>query len=300
MDKQQRRKELSTFLKQRRDRISPEAVGLPKGTRRRTLGLRREEVAQLAGVGTTWYTWLEQGRDIRVSAQVLDSIARVLQLSHVERTYLFELVRDEPPPHQGESTTQVSSTLQLVLDNQRFCPAYVLGWRWDILAWNRLACQILIDLENLPAPERNIIWLMYTNDEFRARQPNWQMACQETLSHFRASCASYIGNPELTDLIEQLKGKSSEFREHWNHLDVSEKRDSFKEFNHPILGQLKFEMIMLQLNEPLGAKLVLFVPISDSSTKQKINSVSEIERSLLQRKQIAAPPITEHTFGSEH
>jgi transcriptional regulator with XRE-family HTH domain len=286
MDMQQRRKELSAFLKQRRDRIPPEAVGLPKGTRRRTPGLRREEVAQLAGVGATWYTWLEQGRDIRVSAQVLDSIARVLQLSHVERTYLFELVRDEPPPHQGESTTQVSSTLQFVLDNQRFCPAYVLGWRWDILDWNKLACRILIDLENLTAPERNIIWLMYMNDEFRVRQSNWQVACQETLAHFRASCASYIGSPEFTDLIEQLKGKSPEFREHWHHLDVSEKRNSFKEFNHPILGQLKFEMLMLHLNELPSTKLVLFAPTPDSSTKQKIDSVSEIERSLLQQKQI--------------
>ena len=271
MNTQQRRKELSAFLKQRRDRITPEAVGLPKGTRRRIPGLRREEVAQLAGVGATWYTWLEQGRDIRVSAQVLDSIARVLQLSIVERTYLFELVRDEPPPLQMESKTQVSSTLQFVLDNQRFCPAYILGWRWDVLAWNQLASLVLIDLENLSAPERNIIWLMYVNDEFRARQPNWQIACQETLAHFRANCAPYIGNPEFTDLIERLKGKSPEFKEHWNHLDVSEKRNSFKEFNHPILGQLKFEMMMLQMNEPLGAKLVLFIPAPDSSTKQKID-----------------------------
>jgi transcriptional regulator with XRE-family HTH domain len=277
MDTQQRRKELSAFLKQRRDRISPEAVGLPKGTRRRTPGLRREEVAQLAGVGATWYTWLEQGRDIRVSAQVLDSIARVLQLSHVERAYLFELVRDEPPPHQAEFTTQVSSTLQLVLDNQHFCPAFVLGWRWDILAWNQLACRILIDLEKLPVSERNIIWLMYINDEFRARQTNWHVACQETLAHFRASCASHIGNPELTDLIEQLKGKSPEFKKHWHHLDVAEKRHSFKEFNHPILGQLRFEMMMLQLNEPPSAKLVLFVPAPDSSITQKIDSITKIE-----------------------
>jgi MmyB-like transcription regulator ligand binding domain len=109
------------------------------------------------------------------------------------------------------------------------------------------------------------------NDEFRSRQSNWHVACQETLAHFRASCASYIGNPELTDLIEQLKGKCPEFREHWHHLDISEKHNSFKEFNHPIWGQLKFEMIMLQLNKPPGAKLVLFVPTPDSSTKQRID-----------------------------
>jgi transcriptional regulator with XRE-family HTH domain len=273
MNTQARRKELSTFLKQHRDRITPEAIGLPQGTRRRAPGLRREEVAQLAGVGVTWYTWLEQGRDIRVSAQVLDSIARVLRLNGVERTYLFELVRDELPPLQVESTTQVNPTLQLVLDNQRFCPAYVMGWRWDVLAWNQLACLVLIDFEKLPAPERNIIWLMFMNDGFRSRQANWEIVCQETLAHFRASCAPYIGTPEFTDLIERLKAESPEFKGNWNHLSVSEKRDSFKEFNHPILGQLKFEMIMLQMNDPTNTRLVLFVPAPDSSTKQKLDQL---------------------------
>jgi transcriptional regulator with XRE-family HTH domain len=274
MDTKERRKELSLFLKQRRDRIIPESVGLPKGTRRRSPGLRREEVAQLAGVGTTWYTWLEQGRDIRVSTQVLDSIARVLHLSSVERTYLFELVRDELPPPQAEYATQISPTLQFVVDNQRFCPAYIMGWRWDVLAWNQLACLVLIDFEKLPVQERNIIWLLYMNDEFRARQLNWKAACQETLGHFRASCAAYIGNPEFTDLIERLKGKNPEFQEDWNHLDVSEKYNSFKEFRHPSLGQLKFEIVMLQVNEPLNTKLVLFVPTPDSSTKQKLDQCS--------------------------
>ncbi|MBW4474289.1 MAG: helix-turn-helix transcriptional regulator [Stenomitos rutilans HA7619-LM2] len=278
MDTQERRQELSSFLKQRRDRITPEAVGLPSRTRRRTPGLRREEVAQLAGVGATWYTWLEQGRDIRVSAQVLDSVARVLQLNEVERTYLFELVRDELPPIQGEDAAQVSPTLQLVLDNQQCCPAYVMGWRWDVLAWNHLACLTLIDFETLPEHERNILWLMYLNDEFRSRQPNWQRACQETLAHFRASCAPYIGNPEFTNLIERLKDKSPQFKEHWQQLDVSQKRDSFKEFNHPSLGQLKFEMVMLQVNAFPGIQLVLFVPVADA-TRQKLKQLEAKGRS---------------------
>lgn len=273
MDTQARRKELSTFLKQRRDRITPEAVGLPKGFRRRTPGLRREEVAQLAGVGATWYTWLEQGRDIRVSTQVLDSIARVLQLSHIERTYLFELVRQEPPPTQIQSTIQISSTLQFLLDSQRLCPAYLMGWRWDVLAWNQLACSVLVDFESLPAQEHNILWLLFMNDEFRSKQPDWTVVCQETLAHFRASCASYIGNSELTHLVERLQALSSEFREFWNHLDVLEKRSSFKEFKHPTVGQLQFEMVMLQVNDPPDAKLVVFVPVADSLTRQKLEQL---------------------------
>lgn len=217
---------------------------------------------------------------------MLDRIARVLQLSNVERTYLFELVRDELPPLQVESVTQISPTLQLVLDNQRFCPAYIIGWRWDILAWNQLACLTLIDFEELPVHERNIIWLMFMNDEFQARQPNWKVVCQETLAHFRASCALYIGNLEFTNLIDLLKSKSPEFKEYWNHLAVSEKRNSFKEFNHPILGQLKFEMMMLQMSDPPSTKLVLFVPVTVST--QKLEQLL-IKRSPSQQPQMTVP-----------
>lgn len=279
MTLQERRKELSTFLKQHRDRITPETVGLPKGTRRRTLGLRREEVAQLAAVGTTWYTWLEQGRDIRVSPQVLNSIARVLQMSSVERTYLFELVRQEQPPDQVQSTTQVSPTLKFILDNQGSCPAYIMGWRWDVLAWNQSARSVLVDFEKLPAHERNILWLMFMNDEFRARQPDWNTVCQDTLAHFRASCASYLANSEFIELIEQLKAISPEFQEQWYHLDVLEKQNSVKEFIHPIVGQLKFEMLMLQVSDPPGAKLVLFAPTLDFSTLQKLHQLEIIVQS---------------------
>lgn len=273
MDTQARRKELSTFLKQRRDRIPPEAVGLPKGTRRRTPGLRREEVAQLAGVGVTWYTWLEQGRDISVSTQVLDSIARVLQLSQVERTYLFKLVRQELPSVHVQSATQISPTIQLILDSQSLCPAYFINWRWDVLAWNQLACLVLIDFETLPAHDRNILWLVFTNEEFRSKQANQPVVCQETVAHFRASCASYIGNSELTHLIERLHAVSSEFRDYWKHFNVLEKRSSFKEFNHPTLGRLKFEMVVLQMSDPPDTKLVMLVPLVDTLTRQKLEQL---------------------------
>jgi transcriptional regulator with XRE-family HTH domain len=278
MTKPQRREELSAFLKQHRDRIAPETVGLTLGARRRTPGLRREEVAQLAGVGVTWYTWLEQGRDIRVSAQVLDSIARVLQLSSAERTYLFALVRNEPAPSVAEFTAPISPALQLVLDNQRFCPAYILGWKWDILAWNQLASLVVVDFESLPVSERNILWLLYMNDQFRARQPNLEMVCRETLAHFRASCSPYITRSEFTDWIDLLTGASPEFKEHWNHLDVLEKRNSLKEFDHPVLGRLYFEMVMMMTDLP-GTKLVLFVPIPGSLTQQKLCPSEIIERS---------------------
>lgn len=274
MNNQKRRQELSLFLKQRRGRITPEAVGLPRGSRRRTPGLRREEVAQLAGVGVTWYTWLEQGRDISVSAQVIKSIARVLRLSAVERTYLFELVRQTLPLVQTESATRIDSSLQFVLDNQSFCPAYIMGWRWDILAWNQTACMILMDFNELPLDERNILWLMFMNNQFRAKLPNWNVVCQKTIAHFRATCSSYVDNPEFTDLIERLKSNSPEFKKYWDKCDVLHKHNSLKEFNHPVLGQLKFVMTMFELYDPLNAKLILFVPDPNSSTKQKLKKYS--------------------------
>ena len=273
IDKQKRRQELSLFLKQRRGRISPEAVGLPKGSRRRTPGLRREEIAQLAGVGLTWYTWLEQGREINVSAQTLDSIARTLRLSEPERNYLFELTSPELHLTQIPSTTKIDPALQFVLDNQNYCPAYLINWRWDVLAWNQLACSVLIDFARLPVEELNILWLMFTNSKFRARLPNWETVCQQTIAHFRASCASYVGNPKYTELIERLTSSSFTFQQQWNRCDILRKHNSLKEFDHPLLGQLKFIMTMFQLNDPPSTKLVLFIPDPDSTTKQKLKKI---------------------------
>ena len=270
MDNRKRRQELSLFLKQRRSRISPEAVGLPKGSRRRTPGLRREEIAQLAGVGLTWYTWLEQGRDISVSAQTLSSIAQTLRLSNLERSYLFELASRESSSSQVPSKTKIDPALQYVLDNQNYCPAYIMDWRWDVLAWNQLACFVLIDFNRLPIGEQNILWLMFMNSKFIARLPNCEAICQQTIAHFRASCSSYVGNPEYTELIARLTSSSPKFKQQWNRCDVLQKYNSLKEFNHPVLGQLKFIMTMFQLNDPPSTKLVLFIPDPDSSTEQKL------------------------------
>jgi transcriptional regulator with XRE-family HTH domain len=256
----QHRQVLSAFLRDRRDRMTPEMVGLPKGGRRRTPGLRREEVAQLAGVGATWYTWLEQGRDIRVSAQVLESIARVLRLSEAERAYLFELARQEEPTVQTQVTTTISSTLQWVLDQQRECPAYILGWRWDVLAWNEMACKLLIDFSALQPCDRNILRLLFTDTELRRKQANWEQVRQETLAHFRSSCAPYLRNAAFTELIEQLITVSPEFRIHWQQLKVATKRSSLKTLNHPFFGQLTFEMLLFQITDILGATMVLLVP----------------------------------------
>src|SRR5437588_5494648 len=150
-----RRGELAAFLRSRRERIKPEDVGLPPGGRRRTPGLRREEVAQLAGVGATWYTWLEQGRDVRASFDVLEAISRALGLTPAERTHLIRLGRGEEAPPCKPPPERVSPTVRRLIENLGPSPAYVIGRRWDYLAWNRAACAVFGDFSSVPRAARH-------------------------------------------------------------------------------------------------------------------------------------------------
>src|SRR4051794_32834901 len=156
-----RRQELADFLRQRRAAIGPEEVGLPAGGRRRTPGLRREEVAQLAGVGTTWYTWLEQARDVRASLEVLEALSRALRLTPAERTHLILLGRGEEPPPVKTPAERVAPTLRRLIENLGANPAFILGRRWDYLAWNDAATMLLGDLGTLPPGTRNHVWLTF-------------------------------------------------------------------------------------------------------------------------------------------
>src|SRR5919201_3772884 len=156
---ERRREELADFLRRKRAGIKPEDVGLPNGGRRRTPGLRREEVALLAGVGTTWYTWLEQGRDVRASLDVLEALARALRLTPAERTHLILLGRGEEAPPCRPPSERVSPTLRRLIENLGPNPAFVLGRRWDYLAWNKAACAVFGDLGKVPRSQRNHLWL---------------------------------------------------------------------------------------------------------------------------------------------
>ncbi len=174
MQHDNRRQTLAEFLQSRRARLRPTDVGLASVGRRRTPGLRREEVAQLAGVGLTWYTWLEQGREISVSEQVVESIAHALQLDQYETRYLFTLAQPQAwHEPRVEPVEVVSSAMQALLDNQGVFPAFILGRRWDILAWNPSASLLLGGLEAMPAVERNHVWLMFANPGIRQCLVNW-------------------------------------------------------------------------------------------------------------------------------
>src|ERR687887_779113 len=204
-----RRDELTDFLRDRRARVTPESAGLDANGRRRTPGLRREEVAQLAGVGLSWYTWLEQGRDIKPSAQVLDALARVLRLDGAERAHLFHLARVELPLPGEDYPREAPTELAAIVDELVPNPAYLIGPRADVLAWNRAAAAMLGEPVAAPDGRPNLLWWLFTSD---GGGEQWRATGRAALARFRAEHARRLGDPDFAALLEALEAASPEFR----------------------------------------------------------------------------------------
>lgn len=263
MQKSDQREALADFLRKRRASLSPTEVGLPAGLRRRTPGLRREEVAQLANIGISWYVWLEQGREVHPSAQVLECLAQALRLTPNERRHLFLLAGQPLPPPLSPAEENVGPALQQLLDDLNPSPAYILGRRYDYLAWNRAAdalfaiSDILADTSSPHA--RNMLWRLFTSPTTRAR-PNWEMVARATLAEFRTASARYPGDPWFEELIEELKQVSPEFRRWWPHHDVRSALDGHKVIEHPALGSLEFEHCTLQVLTNPDIRIMVYTP----------------------------------------
>lgn len=272
---ERRRAELADFLRRRRASITPEDVGLPNGGRRRTPGLRREEVAQLAGVGATWYTWLEQGRDVRASLEVLEAISRALRLTPAERTHLVLLGRGEDPPPCQSPAERVSGTLKRLIENLGANPAYVLGRRWDYLAWNRATCALLGDLGSLPRASRNHVWLNFMDPARRELFPDWQRGSRLLVAKFRADSARHLGDPAFEQLIQALRNSSPEFCREWKRHEVARAGEGRKEIDHPVAGRLVFEHAVFNPAEAPDQRLVLYSPVADSDTPAKLAELME-------------------------
>jgi transcriptional regulator with XRE-family HTH domain len=202
-----RRAELADFLRRRRASIQPEDVGLPSGGRRRTPGLRREEVASLAGVGTTWYTWLEQGRDVRASLDVFEAIAKALRLTPAERTHLILLGRGEEAPACKPPAERVSPTLRRLVENLGPNPAMVLGRRWDYLAWNRAACVVFGDIGAIPKAARNHLWQLFMDPGRRELFAEWEQSSRRPLLRGTDPSAQ-AGEPRLLQGVEAPRGRA--------------------------------------------------------------------------------------------
>ena len=264
-----RRAELAEFLRSRRERLTPEQAGVIYTGRRRTPGLRREEVAQLGGLSTTWYTWLEQGRDIKVSDQVLDSLSRTLQLDHDERNHLF-LLAGAPDPTTTTECDAVTPRMRAVLAKLDPYPACVQGGKYDLLAYNTALRLLLTDLDYVPRDQRNCVWLAFTNPAWREIIVNWEATAARMVANLRAAMADHVGDPLWRNLVSRLRAVSPEFADLWDRHTVAQVEDSgVRTIRNPIVGELHFEVSNTWLAPRSGHRLQVFTP-ADSETERRL------------------------------
>jgi len=250
---------LGGFLRDRRARLSPQPGGLG---RRRTPGLRREEVAARAGVSVTWYTWLEQGRGGAPSDEVLERLAGALELDATGREVLFLLAQQRPPPLKPTATPQVAPALRRVLDALPTSPAIVKTPTWDIVAWNAAAVAVLGDYAALPVRERNLLRLLFANPAMRARLPDWEGNARFALADFRVEVARAGGRPEAVALAAELQATSADFRRLWAENDVSSHGVGMKRLEHPLAGPLTLEYSTFAVDGADGLSMIVFTPAS--------------------------------------
>jgi transcriptional regulator with XRE-family HTH domain len=268
---------LSVFLKTKRARIHPHMVGLPHGSRRRTPGLRREEVAQLAGVSTTWYTWLEQGRDIKVSPSVLDAIAAALQLNTDERKYLYDLALEagfHSPPAPAEQAV-ISPSLQKIVQELRYCPAIISDRRCHIVGWNAAAAHVFMDFAELPHEQRNMIELLFTKKEFKSLAVNWEHFVKGFLAIFRAYYGQFVADPWYAQFVQNMSQVYPEFNELWNQSEVSSAPEVLIEFRHAKVGKMLFDLTSLQVQGGAELRCSIYTPNAQSTTESKLQKLME-------------------------
>jgi transcriptional regulator with XRE-family HTH domain len=259
-----RRRELAEFLRTRRARLRPEHIGLPPGARRRTPGLRREEVAQEAGVGVTWYTWLEQGRDIKASGQVLDAVARALRLDEAEREHLYQLA-DLPLRVTASPEPIVSDALIEVLRTLDPLPAILMNSRWDLLATNEAYRQIFRAWHARPCEMRNMIWCTFMEPEVRACYLNFEAEAPRSVAQLRAASVHHLGEPGWTDFISALIEGSPDFARMWARHDVARPGVRVKQFLDPRAGLLRMVTTSLAVTEMPECRVIIYTPADDET-----------------------------------
>jgi transcriptional regulator with XRE-family HTH domain len=261
---------LGDFIRAHRERLTPQAVGLPPGPRRRTPGLRREEVAQLCGVSPTWYTWIEQGRQVSASADALARIAVALQLSRAERAYLFELAAQRDPAEPALAATDVPATL-LASVELIATPAYLLDRQWNALAWNAPAAALFtgwLDGEH----DRNLLRFTFIDPAARALIVDWETRARRLAAEFRADSIRHQGDAPTRALIDALLAASDAFAHYWASQDVGEREGGVREFDHPRDGRLVYQQLTLKPAHREDLKLVVLVRDGDAPPAAPLKS----------------------------
>jgi transcriptional regulator with XRE-family HTH domain len=264
---------LGTYLRDRRAKLDPAAFGFPP-ERRRTSGLRREEVAQRANISPTWYTWLEQGRGGAPSADVLDRIARALMLTDVEREHLFLLGLGRPPAVHYQKNEGATPRLQRVLDALEPSPALIRTAIWDVVAWNRVATVMLTDYGSLPPEQRNILRFIFLDPRVRAAQYDWESVARFVVGAFRVDAARAGAAGEVEPLVDELCRLSPEFKAMWRDNDVRSHGEGIKHIRHPVLGSLAFEYSAFAVDGRPDLSMVVYNPATPADV-DKIRSLIE-------------------------
>lgn len=270
--------ELGAFLRARRAAVRPEDVGLPQGVNhRRTPGLRREELAQLAGISVSWYTRLEQGKDVQPSAKAVARVAQALQLTAAQREYLLALARRDPLGAQPAPAEPVSVTMRDVLDAQGGNPAYLIDARLNLLAWNQAAISVFgfaEDLAAAPAEERNLLWLIFTDDA-RTWLVDRERHAKLLLAQFRDASRHQVNEPWFGQFVQQLQQRSPEFARWWSQYDVERVQETEKVIDHPTVGRLTLRQTVLQVvDDRTGLYLILYTPAPETDTAEKLRKLA--------------------------
>lgn len=257
---------LGTYLRNRRTKLNPALFGIAGG-RRRTAGLRREEVAQRANISATWYTWLEQGRGGSPSPDVLDRIARALTLTEIEREHLFLLGLGRPPGVRFRGSDAITPRLQRLLDVLSFSPAIVRTATWDVVAWNRAAAAVLTDYGALPPAQRNILRLVFCSPRVRAAQADWESVARFVVATFRIDAARAGADAEIAPLIAELSQASPEFAAMWRDNDVQTHGDGVKRLRHPKAGPITLEYSSFAVDSRPDLSLIVYNPATPADRK---------------------------------
>ena len=270
---------LGDYLRNRRTKLDPASFGF-SGSRRRTSGLRREEVAQRANISATWYTWLEQGRGGHPSADVLDRIAKALTLTEVEREHLFLLGLGRPPEVRYRGGDAITPRLQRLLDALAYSPAIVRTATWDVVAWNRAAATVLTDYGALPPEQRNMLRMIFCDPRVRAAQFDWESVARYVVSAFRIDAARTGAAAEVEPLVEELCRSSPEFAAMWRDNDVRTHGDGVKHLRHPVLGPIALEYSAFAVDGRPDLQMIVYNPATPVDAEQI--------RSLIERRSAIA------------
>lgn len=255
------RRQLGEFIRMHREQAPPESVGLAGGGRRRTPGLRREELAQLCRVSVTWITWLEQGRKVAASAAMLSRLAQALLLTSAERSYLFELAARPDPEHPGKTAPHASSPVVRSVE-QMACPAYVLDRRWDIVAANVPAQTLFLNWgSDLLSGAPNLLRFLFFYPPTKALIDSWETRCIRLVAEFRSDCGRHADTPLIRELIDELCAKNIDFARLWHSQAVLEREGGIRRFHHPMQGEMMFEQLTVRPDLHKDLKLVMLLPM---------------------------------------